>query len=83
MTLGEFSAWARGQTQNDRRAWDRTAAIMALTANIHSGRKGRSYTAQDFHPYDRQEQHTTLPTEEQIEHLKQWPASLSSPSSST
>lgn len=82
MTLAEFSAYAKGQQDKQRRHWERTAAFMALTANIHRGKSGRSYKSSDFNPYARQEQQR-LPTEEELQHLKAWPASRFSPSSST
>jgi hypothetical protein len=82
MTLAEFAAYANGYKNRERREWERTAAFMALTANIHRGRSARSYKTSDFNPYAKEEQQR-LPTEEELEYLNTWPVSRSFPSSST
>jgi len=41
-----------------RAAWDHTASILALVANIHRDpKKSRPFVPADFHPHERRKQH--------------------------
>ena len=48
---------------------------MALIANVNRGQKSRAYKPNDFNPYAKSSH--DLPTPEQIEYLKTWPANPS------
>jgi len=53
MTLREF-AWCReGWIARQSAMWDHTASIMALLANVNSG-KGKRFEPGDFHPFTTQ-----------------------------
>ena len=75
MTLGEFLAWSKHSKHHQERAWERTSSLMALIANVNRGQKSRAYKPNDFNPYAKSS--NDLPTPEQIEYLKTWPANPS------
>jgi len=75
MTLGEFTAWSKHSKHQQERAWERTSSLMALTANVNRNKKTRPYKPADFNPYAKA--HQELPSTEQIEYLKTWPANPS------
>lgn len=51
MTLAEFIWYREGFVWRQARSWDHTSSLMALLANINSG-KGKTYNPSDFHPID-------------------------------
>lgn len=51
LTLREVVWYNHGFIRRETMMWDRTAAHMALDANIAAGGKGKKYTPRDFNPY--------------------------------
>lgn len=51
LTLREVVWYNNGFIRRESMAWDRTASMMALRANIASGGKGKKYSPNDFNPY--------------------------------
>jgi len=49
MTFREFSLYSRGHDFRLARQWDMAATILALLANVNSG-KGKRFSPADFHP---------------------------------
>ena len=55
-----------------RAEWDRTAALMALTANIHRDpKKTRRYKPKDFNPYCEIHDRIVPPSKDAMQILKQ------------
>jgi hypothetical protein len=52
MTLAEFAWYRDGYIWRQARDWDHTASLMALLANVNSG-KGKTFSPSDFHPIDK------------------------------
>lgn len=50
MTLREYSWWREGYMAKSSAHWDHTASIMALIANVNSG-KGKRFSPEEFHPF--------------------------------
>lgn len=50
MTLREFIWYREGWMQSMSYAWDHTASLMAMTANVNSA-KGKTFQPDDFHPF--------------------------------
>lgn len=43
-----------------RSEWNHTASLMALLANANSGKGGRKFTVDDFHPFARRGKATDM-----------------------
>ena len=72
MTLAEFGCWSKGLKHEEERHWARTSAMMALVANTQRSQKSKAYKPNDFNPYAKATEHTSIPTTDQIEYLKKW-----------
>lgn len=59
--------WMTNEVNRDR--WDRAADLMALTANLHRGRRTRPFARKDFHPYLGAEPKQSI-TKSQLHELK-------------
>jgi len=46
--------------------------MMALVANSQRSQKSKAYKPDDFNPYAKATEHTSIPTTDQIEYLKKW-----------
>lgn len=51
MTLAESMLILKAREEQERSEWNRTASLMALYANSKA-QKGKSYKAEDFHPFE-------------------------------
>jgi hypothetical protein len=49
LTFREFALYSRGHEYRLARQWDMASTILALLANVNSG-KGKRFTPSDFHP---------------------------------
>lgn len=81
MTFMEFAAFARGETDRDRRKWEHTSSVMALFANANRDPKRRPqpFTPEDFSPYsENQSQVGHELTKEQQDQIAQWRVNPSS-----
>ena len=52
MTFAEASACVSGIKLRDNIAWNHTASILSMIANVNRSSSSKSYKPQDFHPYN-------------------------------